>query len=69
MFILKDMKCGDCNGNLVINQYPDGKGIIVDGATCEDCFKEVILPGDEYYSFCREHGVRVPMLRNREENT
>lgn len=61
MAYLKDSKCERCGSNkILINRFHDKKQrkTYIDGATCQICFKNVILPDEEYYEFVREHGTR-----------
>jgi hypothetical protein len=60
MAFLKGHKCERCGYEKVrINSYREENGeVVVDGATCEVCFKNVVLPTENYSEFVRQHGTR-----------
>jgi len=60
MAYLKGVKCENCGDKLWINRYYEEREreTYIDGATCRTCFKNIVLPDEEYHSFVREHGER-----------
>jgi len=57
---LKGVKCERCGGRLLINGFYDKEENkhYIDGATCQNCFKNAVLPDEPYNEFVREHGER-----------
>lgn len=61
MAYLKDVKCENCGYEKIrINSFYDKdiKKTLVDGASCQVCFKNVVLPDEEYIPFIQKHGTR-----------
>ena len=60
MSYLKGTRCERCGGRFLINSFFDKrlKRLLIDGATCQGCFKNMILPDEDYREFTRLHGER-----------
>lgn len=57
MFYLKGVRC-KCGGKFLIQKFHDKKKgkYYVDGAICQGCLKNEILPDEEYRTFVGENG-------------
>jgi len=58
MYFLKDVRC-KCGGEfLVIPAFVKENGkkeVLVNGATCQDCLRDIVLPDENYYEFVRRY--------------
>lgn len=53
------VKCPVCNADVVIHTYQERGKMYVSHGTCCNCFKEVVLPNDEYHLFLEGLGHKV----------
>lgn len=54
---LKATRCSDCGGRIMIIPYRESeRKVVVSHGACEYCLKNTVLPCEEFYGFCAEHG-------------